>query len=165
MFCTNCGSELSDGLKFCIYCGTPLYEAESVVEAAREPVIEPVGRPVVEEPVPEPIGRPRPKEKGLLVLLDVTDSNKFYGCGLDQPVILGREADKCDVVIQGDKSVSRRHCRFFCQGGSCYVEDLNSVNHTFLNGVMVETPQRIQAGDHLKFGMVEVVVAECELGS
>lgn len=160
MFCTNCGSQLSDGLRFCIYCGTPLFEAET----AADPVIpnqelqdSAVWDPVI--PVQE-----EPKKKGLLVLVDAADSNKFYGCGLDHPVILGRETVGCDMVIEGDKSVSRKHCRFYRQGESCYVEDLNSVNHTYLNGVMVEGAKKIQVGDHLKFGMVEVVVAECELG-
>lgn len=69
------------------------------------------------------------------------------------------------MVIQGDKSVSRKHCRFYRQDNSCYVEDLNSVNHTYLNGAIVEGSREIHVGDHLKFGMVEVVVAECELGS
>ena len=161
MFCTNCGRELGDGLKFCIYCGVRLEEAEEefvvqpVAGSESEPEAEP-GEDAIEK---------EPPRKGLLVLQDVTDSNKFYGCGLTRPVILGREASSCDMVIEGDKSVSRKHCRFFCQGNTCYVEDMNSFNHTFLNGVMVETPQKIHLGDRLRFGMAELVVAECEIGS
>ena len=45
------------------------------------------------------------------------------------------------------------------------MEDMNSFNHTYLNGVMVETPQEIHVGDRLKFGMVELTVAECDMGS
>lgn len=154
MFCTNCGKELSDNMRFCIFCGVQLVK-EEVRQSV--PEVAPVSVPVVS-------GGSQSK-KGLLVLVDAADNNKFYGCDLtDRPIILGREENGCDIVIKGDKSISRKHCRFFCQGGFCYVEDLQSVNHTFLNGAMVESPQRIQAGDHLKFGMAEVTVAECELG-
>lgn len=159
MFCTNCGRELSDGLKFCIYCGARL--EETVNECVVQPVAD-SGAGLV--PDKQAVAG-EPSKKGLLVLQDVTDSNKFYGCGLTRPVILGREASSCDMVIEGDKSVSRKHCRFFCQGNTCYVEDMNSFNHTFLNGVMVDSPQRIQVGDRLRFGMAELVVAECEIGS
>ncbi len=149
MFCTNCGREISDNLRFCIFCGVQLVKEE----AQPQPV-----------PVPAAGGGSQGK-KGLLVLLDAADNNKFYGCDLlDRPVVLGREENGCDIVIKGDRSISRKHCRFFCQGGACYVEDLQSVNHTYLNDEMVESPRKIQAGDHLKFGMAEVVVAECELG-
>lgn len=161
MFCTNCGSQLSDGLKFCIYCGTPLFEADPAANSAGPAPVFP-GSAVAETAIP---AQEETKKKGLLVLVDAKDSNKFYGCGLDHAVILGREAGGCDMVIQGDKSVSRKHCRFYRQGNSCYVEDLNSVNHTYLNGAIVEGSREIHVGDHLKFGMVEVVVAECELGS
>lgn len=173
MFCTNCGRELSDGLKFCIYCGVRL-EEETVakpqpptehVPTPNDWVVQPVASSRVEPIQDEEAVTGEAPKKGLLVLQDVTDSNKFYGCGLTRPVILGREASSCDMVIEGDKSVSRKHCRFFCRGNTCYVEDLNSFNHTFLNGALVEIPQKIRVGDHLRFGMVELVVAECETGS
>ncbi len=163
MFCTNCGRELSDGLNFCIYCGVRLANENPQAAAPQENVnAEPASAsmadvdPNTEEDIPA---------QGLLVLQDITDSNKVYGCDLAYPAVLGRDASSCDVVIEGDKSVSRKHCKFYCRGGACFVEDMNSFNHTYLNGVMVEEPQEIHVGDRLKFGMVELTVAECDMGS
>ena len=40
MYCTNCGKELEDGLKFCTECGTPVFNTEPVPAAAPEaPVV------------------------------------------------------------------------------------------------------------------------------
>ncbi len=52
MFCTNCGSELRDGVKFCTVCGTPVKKAEQqeVKPVAEAPVAE---APAVEAPVTE----------------------------------------------------------------------------------------------------------------
>ena len=104
MFCTNCGRELSDGLKFCIYCGVRL-EEETVakpqpptehVPTPNDWVVQPIASSRVEPIQDEEAVTGEAPKKGLLVLQDVTDSNKFYGCGLTRPVILGREASSCD---------------------------------------------------------------------
>lgn len=184
MFCTNCGRELSDGLNFCIYCGVrlangntgtaatqnvfdeepaPASMPEASLQAAvnmEQPVQNGAQAAVVENNITEDA-----PAQGLLVLQDMKDSSKIYGCDLSRPAVLGRDASGCDVVIEGDKSVSRKHCRFFCRGNSCFVEDMNSFNHTYLNGTLVEAPQEIHVGDCLKFGMVELTVAECDMGS
>ena len=58
MKCPNCGQEIADGSKFCIFCGTVVEEKkpEPVVEPAPEPVAEPVA-----EPAPEPVAEPAPE--------------------------------------------------------------------------------------------------------
>ena len=184
MFCTNCGRELSDGLNFCIYCGERLTNGNTGTKAPQTAFDgEPASASMTEVSQQAAIHVEQPLQnaaqaavvennhtedtpaQGLLVLQDMKDNSKIYGCDLSQPAVLGRDASGCDVIIEGDKSVSRKHCRFFCRGNSCFVDDMNSFNHTYLNGVMVETPQEIHVGDRLKFGMVELTVAECDMGS
>jgi pSer/pThr/pTyr-binding forkhead associated (FHA) protein len=54
--------------------------------------------------------------------------------------------------------VSRKHARIFFKEGLPYAEDLNSTNGTFLNNTRLpaHTPRRIQNGDCLRFGQVQV---------
>lgn len=104
-----------------------------------------------------------PAASGLLVLQDANNSDNVYACDLGASAILGRDAASCTMVIEGDRSVSRRHCSFYRRGNACYVEDLKSFNHTLLNGEVIEGPREIQVGDRLMLGAVELIVAECDL--
>lgn len=68
-------------------------------------------------------------------------------------LVIGREprgSDGCIVVP--DEEVSRLHCRIFWSAEQFYLEDLNSSNHTYLNGEPVTVPARIQSGDIIYMG-------------
>lgn len=61
-FCTNCGSEISEGSSFCSACGQPVAEAVQTPEA--QPVVEAVQTPVAQQteyydnqPVQKPEGK------------------------------------------------------------------------------------------------------------
>jgi pSer/pThr/pTyr-binding forkhead associated (FHA) protein len=66
--------------------------------------------------------------------------------------IIGRRAD-CDLKIKSSE-VSRRHCLLTIQQGFVTVEDLDSVNGTFLNGQRVSGKQKVRPGDQLEVGPV-----------
>lgn len=51
-----------------------------------------------------------------------------------------------------DDSLSRRHARFFCVHGRCYVEDLESTNGTFVDGVPVRAPAALEDGSRVQLG-------------
>jgi len=57
-----------------------------------------------------------------------------------------------------DKTVGRRHAYVRCQHGQYSVEDLNALNKTRLNGVvlMPYEERTLKEGDILRFGSVEV---------
>ncbi len=67
-FCSNCGTQVSDGMKFCHACGKPIIVAPSAVptpapELAPAPVPEPMPVPAptpAPAPVPEPMPVPAP---------------------------------------------------------------------------------------------------------
>ena len=59
-FCINCGSQIPDGAKFCVACGTPVVTApapEPVAEPIAEPAVQPAPAPIV-EPMPTPVAEP-----------------------------------------------------------------------------------------------------------
>jgi predicted component of type VI protein secretion system len=52
------------------------------------------------------------------------------------------------------QSVSRRHCRLRLDGDRLIVEDLGSVNGTFLNGELLTGPSALHDGDRFRVGPV-----------
>jgi pSer/pThr/pTyr-binding forkhead associated (FHA) protein len=64
--------------------------------------------------------------------------------------IVGRRQD-CDLRIPSAE-VSRRHCLLSVHDGYLTVEDLDSVNGTFVNGVRVAGKQVVRPGDSLEIG-------------
>jgi len=60
----------------------------------------------------------------------------------------------------GDEGgVSRKHARIFMQGNQVVVEDLNSVNFTFVNQQKLNPhqPHPLNNGDELRFGRVKTI--------
>src|SRR5690242_11798824 len=66
---------------------------------------------------------------------------------LESPeVTIGREAG--NLVCVQSAWVSRRHCALRREGGSVVVQDLESRNGTFVNGIPV-TQQQLKDGDQI----------------
>jgi pSer/pThr/pTyr-binding forkhead associated (FHA) protein len=63
----------------------------------------------------------------------------------------------CAVRVPSS-DVSRRHCRLLLKDGFVTVEDLASVNGTFLNGELTEGVTVVRPGDRLEVGPVTFVV-------
>jgi hypothetical protein len=84
-----------------------------------------------------------------------------HGGGLDSGarfdlfggVSIGRSSE-ADVRIE-DRYASQIHVRIFSQGGSYYVEDMNSTNGTFLNGSQLEGAATLQHLDRIQIGDTE----------
>jgi hypothetical protein len=68
-------------------------------------------------------------------------------------LLLGR--DKPAEVIVDDVFASARHARITARGPYNYLEDLGSTNGTYLNGVPVESTERLTAGDKITIGDTE----------
>ncbi|HEX7707244.1 MAG TPA: SpoIIE family protein phosphatase [Thermoanaerobaculia bacterium] len=73
---------------------------------------------------------------------------------LKDSAVLGRGV-AADLVI-AEETVSRRHARFYPEGGQWYVEDLGSGNGIAVNGVVVQGSSQVNNGDVLTVGKVEV---------
>jgi pSer/pThr/pTyr-binding forkhead associated (FHA) protein len=92
-----------------------------------------------------------------LVIGDTELSQVYLG------IVIGRHPMLCDRVID-DPSVSRRHLRIGMAEGRPYVEDLNSLNGTLLDGEEVPQfePVPLIAGQELTLGRVVLEVARAE---
>jgi pSer/pThr/pTyr-binding forkhead associated (FHA) protein len=67
-------------------------------------------------------------------------------------IIVGRKTG-CGLRIPS-AMVSRRHCRLRIQGGTVTIEDLKSVNGSYLNGVRIYGAEQVRPGDQLEIGPV-----------
>ncbi|MBO4344668.1 MAG: PEGA domain-containing protein, partial [Victivallales bacterium] len=61
---------------------------------------------------------------------------------------IGREEGN-DIIIP-ESSVSRRHCRFLKNGESWTVEDLQSLNGVYVNGMKIKVPTEVFKGDTIR---------------
>lgn len=74
------------------------------------------------------------------------------------PLTLGKRREESDCVIS-DISVSRIHARILSEGEAMYIEDLNSTNGTFKNGVRMKPyeKKRLEPEDEIRLGKVTLV--------
>jgi predicted component of type VI protein secretion system len=73
-------------------------------------------------------------------------------------VFVGRDLNN-EIVIN-DPEVSRRHARFFLQGGGYILEDLGSTNGTTINGQRIMGPYSLRPGEVILLGENVIMVYE-----
>src|SRR5258708_19378088 len=72
-----------------------------------------------------------------------------------RPVTIGRAPDN-DIQID-NLAVSNYHARVYVEAGSLVIEDLNSLNGSFLNDIRVERAM-LKVGDTILIGKHHIVV-------
>ncbi|RMF51723.1 MAG: FHA domain-containing protein, partial [Chloroflexota bacterium] len=79
------------------------------------------------------------------------------------PLVIGREAD-CDIILN-DPKISRQHVRLTqTADGHFQVEDLESRNGTWVNGVRLKGSRLLEDGDELDLArMVTIVFVASEI--
>lgn len=104
----------------------------------------------------------------MAIRLHITDSGREIEATLTKAVHLGRLDPASDVFPEIDltndngleKGVSRRHARILKREGTVVVEDLGSINGTFINGKRLAPylPEVLHDGDQLQLGKLLVEV-------
>jgi predicted component of type VI protein secretion system len=73
------------------------------------------------------------------------------------PAVVGR-GGSCDISVPVG-FISRRHCRFIRRGEDLLVQDLESLNGTFVNGRLASLPTLLNHGDEVRLGPMAYRVA------
>src|SRR5688572_18669144 len=61
-----------------------------------------------------------------------------------------------DIELKGDDFASARHARFEPRGDGVWIHDLGSTNGTFVNGVKLNAPRKLRAGDVVRVGETDL---------
>lgn len=59
--------------------------------------------------------------------------------------IIGKST-QADFVISGNQTISREHARIFRAGGRFYIEDMDSLNHTYVDGERITESWELEDG-------------------
>lgn len=82
--------------------------------------------------------------KGKKDSISLTNKNEYY---------LG-SSEECDIVIEGD--AEPKHCKIVYDGNNCFVEDLHSLNGTFVNNKRIKRA-KLEDYDRIAFGGVAYI--------
>jgi FHA domain len=114
----------------------------------------------------EPASAPRSKHEILTLRLKIGEQQ--FELPLDKPIHLGRidatssVFPELDLSRQGElaKSVSRRHARISIKGNEVMIEDLGSVNGTYLNTERLTAYELVPLsdGDILRLGQLPMEI-------
>ena len=72
---------------------------------------------------------------------------------LNKPVFrIGKEKSYVDYFIGDNTAISRSHANFITREGEYFVTDTNSTNHTYVNGVMIQSnvETKLNHGDKVR---------------
>ncbi len=115
------------------------------------PPVRPVTKPRKQEPVAEETELPaRPLKKHLNAWLITTDGRRNYQLYVEETKI-GRSPSS-DIVLEGDKSVSRESARIMEQNGRFRLYPVNPGVYPRLNSNVVRQPTLLEPDDEIQFG-------------
>lgn len=107
------------------------------------------------------------EEKTVYMDIKQEQEKKLYGTGKFRqqkiflnglPCVVGKDKTLADHVIL-DTSISRMHARFFTKGEELWMQDLNSTNGTYHNGLRLRPNEKVmlEPEDEISFGRVQFV--------
>lgn len=151
MYCTNCGHKNPEGANFCSSCGAPLVEARS---SDTTTITFMPGE--LESDLEEEIHiSPQELEGGRGVLIVKRGPNAGSKFFLDtDSVEIGRHPDS--QIFLDDITVSRRHAEIKRGAGAFSLQDVGSLNGTYVNRERVETAE-LRSGDEIQVGKFKLV--------
>ena len=67
---------------------------------------------------------------------------------VNKPVYrIGKERSYVDYFVSDNTAVSRSHANIIVSEGMFFIEDTNSTNHTYVNGVMIQSNVKVRLSD------------------
>ncbi len=141
--CNACGAAHPANTLFCDECGNRLSQEHKVTKTSF----------AVQPPA---------EDAPFTIHVSTPNADQQFEILLDKSALIGRKDDSAgaapDIDLEGlngkREGVSRRHARLVRQGRQVLIEDLNSLNGTFVRGARLpaHTPHVVQSDDELQFG-------------
>lgn len=162
MFCVKCGHQLKTNYKFCPKCG------------AKQPNVAPLSLSTDEQRDPrgaqeaegmsQATGDSQNFSAGGTLLttstgLSVSIRYKLNGVTetmkLVLPCIIGRTSEWPFLLT--DEEVTQQHAKVYLENNAVMIEDLCSLNGTFVNGEKIKGQVELLSGDEVKIGMTKLL--------
>lgn len=148
--CPNCQAAVGVEDQFCDQCGAALPTASGFPQSPQRPAEASSATSHDAPPGPRLLIQPN----GTVVAL--APNQDAYVIGREDPA--SSSYPDIDLVPFGGEEggVSRRHAQITCRDGQFFIEDLNSVNYTFVNKrkIAVGVAHPLRDGDEIRLGRV-----------
>jgi hypothetical protein len=151
MHCPECGFVNSEGANYCQKCGAFLGDARSGGETTAQYQIDETGelKPVDPEQVTG-------DGAALVIRSGGGRAGETFPAGADRMTI-GRSPDA--EVFLDDVTVSRNHALLVRRRDGLYIDDLGSLNGTYVNRRRIES-HKLASGDELQIGKYKLTFLE-----
>lgn len=159
MKCLQCGQESAPGARFCSNCGAPL----TGVSTDTTTVLKAVTEEHLPDLTPEDLEAVRGMAPGTALLIINPGGSGSERILINSDVTtVGRHPDS-DVFLD-NITVSRNHAKFTREGDAFYLEDLGSLNGTYVNRKIVDSRVRLSEGDEIQIGRYRATISIGEPG-
>ncbi len=167
---TMAGEKQTTGLLPFILAGAGVIMVVGIILIAvmtgRRPKAVPVPEPPA--PQPQPVVQPaaNPEDSGYrLQCTSGALSGQRFMIRQNNPLVLGRNSELCNVVFPNTPGISGKHCAVWCKHGKIYVQDMGSTHGTYiLPGTRLPSNQamEVKAGEGFYLGSPQesFVIAE-----
>lgn len=153
MTCPKCGANNSAGSNFCNQCGQALMSSIETTKVIAAVVDDATSIMELDSDELGAISQ-LPEDAALLIVQRGSGAGARYL--LDSEVTsVGRHPDS-DIFLD-DITVSRHHARFVRRGAEMMVEDLGSLNGTYVNRTLVDGSAVLRLGDEVQIGKFRLV--------
>jgi hypothetical protein len=145
LHCTECGFVNAEGANYCQRCGSLLPREES---GGGEPVTATYRIDEDGELVPIELGEVASRGPALVIRAGGGRVGESFALDRERTSI-GRRPDA--EVFLDDVTVSRDHALLIRRGDDWYLDDMGSLNGTYVNRSRIES-QRLEEGDEVQIG-------------
>lgn len=161
MLCPKCGSESPAEARFCSVCGAPLVDHTGDTTTMIAVTSEDRGEVKLSEQELAAVKALAPGNALLIVKRGPGDTNRFL---IDSDITnVGRHPES-DIFLD-DITVSRHHAKFVRSSGKLYLEDLGSLNGTYVNRTLLDGRTVLREGDEIQIGKYRATISLSEPGT
>lgn len=161
MKCSKCGSESPAEARFCSVCGAPLTDHTGDTTTIIPVTTDERGAVELTDQELAAVRALAPGNALLIVNRGSGDSNRFL---IDADITnVGRHPES-DIFLD-DITVSRHHAKFVRSGGNLYLEDLGSLNGTYVNRTLLDGRTVLREGDEIQIGKYRATISLSEPGT
>lgn len=158
MRCIKCGTECAETARFCSHCGAQLETSTDTTSTfAAIDVTADCDSPSIGDAA-----------KGLaagnallIVRLGTGDESRFL---IDADITTVGRHPESDIFLD-DITVSRHHAKFIRVDGTLFLEDLGSLNGTYINRTLIDGRAQVRAGDEIQIGKYRAMIVLGDSGA